>query len=75
MDTPTADAPIKAVEKMLAVGTPLIILDSHDHPHAAGRLEETEELIEKLEKEFQDLCRSWKIKGGSHEHENGSRRR
>jgi hypothetical protein len=38
MDTPAADAPIKAVEKMLAVGTPLVVLDSHDHPHTAGRL-------------------------------------
>lgn len=36
--TTYCDKPIKDVERMLAVGTPLIVLDSHDHPHTIGRV-------------------------------------
>jgi len=32
------DATVKSVEKMLVVGTPLIAVDSYDHPHTQSRL-------------------------------------
>jgi CheY-like chemotaxis protein len=66
---------LKGSSAQLGISGMRFLSEKAEHLAAAGRLEETEELIEKLEKEFQDLCRSWKIKGGSHEHENGSRRR
>jgi ATPase family associated with various cellular activities (AAA) len=36
--TVCTDEPIRTVEKFLAVGTPLIVIDSADHPHTLRRL-------------------------------------
>jgi hypothetical protein len=32
------DEPIKTVDRMLAVNTPIVVVNSHDHPHTIGRL-------------------------------------
>src|SRR6185369_9299926 len=32
------DLPIKSVERFLAVGTPIVVVNSHDHPHTMSRL-------------------------------------
>lgn len=37
--TKACDPTVKTVERMLAVGTPLIVVDTHDHPNTLSRLQ------------------------------------